>query len=166
MHVIRRLSLSLAIPAMLVLSTATTHAASGPKPQPALIRITHDARLGQILITAQRRTLYHFSLDRNGKIGCTGACLKFWFPLVVAKGTATAAVAPGIGKGIGVITRGAGRWQVTYKGHPLYTFIGDQKAGQTTGQGYKDFGGVWTVATVGATRNQWSNAGSGGYPGY
>jgi hypothetical protein len=33
--------------------------------------------------------------------------------------------------------------QVTYAGHPLYTFVGDKHAGQTTGEGLSDFGAAW-----------------------
>ena len=145
---IRRLAVLVALPATLALIPATpTQAAVRLKP-PILVRVAQNAKLGPILVKANGRTLYHFSRDHNGKIGCTGACLQFWFPLLVAKGTKLTAVAPGIRTGLGVIKRGAGQMQLTYKHHPLYTFIGDQRAGQTTGQGYKDFGGVWMVATV------------------
>jgi hypothetical protein len=64
------------------------------------------------------------------------------------KGTKIATVAPGIRTGIGVINRGAGQIQVTYKHQPLYTFIGDQQAGQTNGQGFKDFAVSSSVADV------------------
>jgi secreted repeat protein with Y-X4-D motif len=38
-----------------------------------------------------------------------------------------------------------GMSQVTYGGHPLYTFVGDKRAGQTTGQGLNNFGAGWYV---------------------
>jgi hypothetical protein len=82
--------------------------------------------------------------------------------LLVAKGTKIATVAPGIRTGIGVINRSAGQIQVTYKRQPLYTFIGDQQAGQTNGQGFKDFGGVWTVATLKASSSRASRSGGNG----
>ena len=168
MQALRRLSLSVALPAtLLLIPAATSQAAPRLKPPPALVKVAHDATLGQILVRANGRTLYHFSRDRNGKIGCTGACTQFWFPVLVAKGTKIATVAPGIRTGIGVINRGAGQRQVTYKHQPLYTFIGDQQAGQTHGQGFKDFGGIWAVATVKASRSPGSSSGgNGGYGRY
>ncbi|AMK33594.1 Putative lipoprotein [Pseudomonas putida] len=41
------------------------------------------------------------------------------------------------------MTRDDGSSQWAYKGKPLYTFIKDKKAGETTGDGMKD---VWHVA--------------------
>jgi len=42
-----------------------------------------------------------------------------------------------------VTKRADGRRQVTYAGHPLYTFIGDRKPGQTAGEGLNNFGATW-----------------------
>ena len=44
---------------------------------------------------------------------------------------------------LGLTTRTDGKRQVTYAGHPLYQFIGDKAAGQTTGEGLTDFGAAW-----------------------
>ena len=38
--------------------------------------------------------------------------------------------------------------QVTYAGHPLYTFVGDKHAGQTTGEGLNNFGAGWYALTA------------------
>ena len=34
---------------------------------------------------------------------------------------------------------------MTYKGHPLYYFVQDTKAGQTKGEGVNGFGAEWYV---------------------
>jgi predicted lipoprotein with Yx(FWY)xxD motif len=148
---------------MLMLSLGATVQAAQSRTSPALVRLVHNARLGQILVRADSgRTLYHFSLDRNGRIGCTGPCLQFWFPLLVTKGTKVAAIAHSLGSGFGVINRGGGQMQVTYRQQPLYTFILDQLAGQTNGQGYKDFGGVWMVPALTAASSSGKSGGNWG----
>jgi hypothetical protein len=43
----------------------------------------------------------------------------------------------------GTATRSDGNLQVAYNGHPLYTYVGDQQAGQSNGQGITAFGGSW-----------------------
>ena len=91
-----------------------------------------------------------------------------WPPLL-ASGTAT------VGNGakaslLGESTRSDGKQQVTYNGHPVYRFSGDQKAGDTNGQGVNVFGGSWYVltatgnrVTATATRGGSSSGGSYGY---
>jgi predicted lipoprotein with Yx(FWY)xxD motif len=44
---------------------------------------------------------------------------------------------------IGTIKRSNSSRQVTYAGHPLYTFVRDVKRGQTKGEGSKLFGAGW-----------------------
>jgi predicted lipoprotein with Yx(FWY)xxD motif len=39
--------------------------------------------------------------------------------------------------------RSDGNPQVTYNGHPLHLFSGDQKPGDTNGEGVNAFGGLW-----------------------
>src|SRR5262249_50834369 len=49
---------------------------------------------------------------------------------------------------LGTSRRADGRTQVTYKGHPLYTFIMDKKRGDTKGEGLTGFGGRWDPVSV------------------
>jgi len=98
-------------------------------------------RLGKILVNSQGRTLYLFKKDSGKKSACTGACAQFWPPL-------RASGKPAAGRGVsalklGTIRRSDGKPQVTYGGHPLYTFQQDTKAGQTNGQGVSAFGASW-----------------------
>ena len=45
-------------------------------------------------------------------------------------------------------TRGDGTTEVTYNGHPLYTYAGDSAPGQTSGQGSDAFGAEWYVLSA------------------
>jgi hypothetical protein len=53
---------------------------------------------------------------------------------------------------VGTIRRSDGTRQVTYNGHPLYTFVKDHKTGDVTGQGVIAFGAAWFA--VSPTGNQ------------
>jgi predicted lipoprotein with Yx(FWY)xxD motif len=98
-------------------------------------------RLGKILVNSQGRTLYLFKKDSRGRSACIGECAKFWPPLR-ASGKPTAGDGISASK-LGTIRRSDGKPQVTYNGHPLYTFLQDTKAGQTNGQGLTAFGASW-----------------------
>jgi len=96
--------------------------------------------LGKILDDSQGRTLYVFQGDAGTKSNCSGACATNWPPLTSAK--------PTVGKGasasmVGTSKRSDGKTQVTYNGHPLYTFTGDSGPGDTSGQGVNAFGALW-----------------------
>jgi predicted lipoprotein with Yx(FWY)xxD motif len=106
--------------------------------------------LGKFLVDSKGRTLYLFMKDSGTKSTCTGACAAAWPPL-------RAHGKPTVGSGanasmVGTSTRSDGAPQVTYNGHPLYTFTGDQNPGDTTGQGVNAFGARWYV--VSPTGNQ------------
>jgi Secreted repeat of unknown function len=60
----------------------------------------------------------------------------------LANGKTTAGAGLSASK-LGTITRSGGQHQVTYNGHPLYTFVKDTKPGDTTGQGVVAFGAGW-----------------------
>jgi predicted lipoprotein with Yx(FWY)xxD motif len=108
-----------------------------------VVRVMKNAKLGkQILVNKHGRTLYHLSGERPGKFICTDkTCLSFWHPLVVAHG-----VKPMGATGLATTRRPDGRTQVTFKGGPLYTFVGDKKVGDVKGEGIKDVG-VWHAAS-------------------
>ncbi len=103
--------------------------------------------LGTIVVSSSGRSLYAFAEDTPTTSRCTDACTQTWGPLS-ANGN------PRYGSGIeigiegtllGTITRSNGSRQVSYSGHPLYTYSGDTGAGQTNGQG---FGGAWHVVSA------------------
>jgi predicted lipoprotein with Yx(FWY)xxD motif len=135
------------IPLTALSVTAAAIASSGTHGKPAaasVARSTVEVRstsLGRILVNSQGHTLYLFKKDSRGKSACTGECAQFWPPLR-ASGAPTAGSGVSASK-LGTIRRSDGKPQVTYKGHPLYTFRQDTKAGQTRGQGLTAFGASW-----------------------
>jgi hypothetical protein len=54
---------------------------------------------------------------------------------------------------------------VTYNGHPLYLYAGDQNPGDTNGQELTAFGGGWFALSPAGNQasGQGSNSGGGGY---
>jgi len=93
------------------------------------------------LTGASGRALYLWVADKGSKSVCNGACASVW-PPVIAKGTPSAG-GGAMSADLGTTTRSDGTKQVTYKGHPLYYYITDKHAGQTTGQGSNSFGAKW-----------------------
>jgi predicted lipoprotein with Yx(FWY)xxD motif len=92
---------------------------------------------------------------------CDTACLQYW-PAFTTRATPRA----GTGVKQSLLHRAKqhdGSWQVTYAGHPLYTFVGDKRAGQTTGEGLTNFGAGWYVlAATGKKVEESSSSSSSG----
>ena len=104
---------------------------------------------GAFLTNSSGDALYLWVKDGKNMSACSGACAGAW-PPVTATGTVTAGSGVTAGD-LGTMTRSDGTKQVTYDGHPLYTFSGDSAAGQTNGQGSDGFGAKWwLVAPTGA----------------
>jgi predicted lipoprotein with Yx(FWY)xxD motif len=106
---------------------------------------TRGSSLGQILVDATGKTLYIFEADRGTQSACSAACAQVWPPLT----TAGAPNASGSAKSslIGTTPRTDGRTQVTYAGHPVYTYVNDANPGDTNGEGSNDFGAGWDALT-------------------
>lgn len=144
-------------------SSAAT-AAAPPKTSsgtPATVGVAKTS-LGSVLVDTTGRTLYLFRGDVGTKSACTGACAAAWPPLH-AHGK------PTVGGGaraslISTAKRSDGTEQVTYNGHPLYLFVMDRKAGQTTGQGSTAFGAPWYVLSPAGDQitNRLSSTSGGG----
>jgi predicted lipoprotein with Yx(FWY)xxD motif len=122
--------------------------------------------LGDVLVDRQGHTLYLFERDSGTTSACTGACAVNWPPLRVRG-------APLVGSGVkrsnvGTTARADGIRQLTYNGHPLYTFVNDKKPGDTNGESINAFGGSWfAVSPAGAKVAPRSQPqGGGGYGGY
>jgi predicted lipoprotein with Yx(FWY)xxD motif len=110
---------------------------------------THSGPHGTYLTDAAGHTLYMFGKDTDGKSHCTGGCASEWPPLTTSGGPkATGSAQSSM---VGVAPRPGGGSQVTYAGHPLYTFAGDSGAGDMSGVGLNDFGGLWSAVAPDGT---------------
>ena len=142
-------------------SSAPPKAASG---QAATVGVQNSS-LGKILDNSKGDTLYLFKKDTSTKSTCTGACASAWPPLRVS-GNSVVGTGANASK-LGTTPRSDGKAQVTYNGHPLYTFTGDQSPGKTSGQGVNAFGARWYVVSpagnqVTAKASSSSSGGGGG----
>jgi predicted lipoprotein with Yx(FWY)xxD motif len=95
-----------------------------------------DTSMGKVLTDSKGMTLYTFDRDTAGKSNCNGQCAQNWPPLMAAAGAQSSGDWT-------VVTRDDGSKMWAYKGKPLYTWVKDSKAGDTTGEGVNN---VWRVA--------------------
>jgi predicted lipoprotein with Yx(FWY)xxD motif len=104
---------------------------------------TAKGSTGTMLVDSKGRALYLWVGDTGKKSVCNGECAQDWPPLTI-KGKPTAG---GGAKSslLGTTKRSDGTLEVTYAGHPLYRFAGDNSAGQSNGQGSDAFGAKWWV---------------------
>jgi predicted lipoprotein with Yx(FWY)xxD motif len=92
-----------------------------------------------VLTNSSGRTLYWFAPDTPSKSVCYGTCAAYWPPVI-----GNPAAGPGVTLSkIATIARTDGTIQVTYAGHPLYTYIGDTAPGQANGNDINLNGGFW-----------------------
>jgi len=102
----------------------------------------HKTSLGKVLATSKGMTLYLYTPDGKNKSVCKGGCASTWPPLMT-KGKPVAGM--GVKQSLLATAKRGSKLQVTYKGHPLYTYVGDAKPGQATGEGSEGF---WFVVTA------------------
>ncbi len=104
----------------------------------ATVQLRHTS-LGNILVSSSGRTLYEFTRDHAHKSSCAAirGCSPVW-PSLKASSRPTA----GSGVKASLLSTTSGN-QVTYAGHPLYTYSGDRGPGKTSYVGAKEFGGTW-----------------------
>ena len=126
---------------------------------------TGQTDVGTVLVDQNGKTLYAFAADAKDHSNCSGSCATYWPPVTVAKGTPTAS--KDVTATLGTTARSDGSMQLTVDGWPMYTYAGDAKAGDATGQGKNLSGGLWWVVD---SSGQWvkkaastSSGGKGGY---
>ena len=145
-----------------------TPAGSPPSARAAgTVDVATSNSLGPILVDSGGRTLYLFKADSGTTSACQGACAAAWPPL---RTTGTPNAGTGANAGLVATTaRSDGGPEVTYNGHPLYLYAGDQKPGDVNGQGLTAFGGQWLVVSPAGNEVASGSpqaSGSGGGNGY
>ena len=126
---------------------------------------TGQTDVGTVLVDGTGKTLYAFAADSKDHSNCSGSCAQYWPPVTVAKGSPTAA--KDVSATLGTTTRSDGSMQLTVNGWPMYTYAGDAKAGDATGQGKNLSGGLWWVVDPsGAWVKKDASTSSGGRGGY
>jgi predicted lipoprotein with Yx(FWY)xxD motif len=117
----------------------------------ASVQLRHTS-LGSILVSSSGGTLYEFTRDHGDHDSCAAVkgCSQVW-PALRASGKPTAGV--GVRASLlSTISIAGGAKQITYAGHPLYTYSGGYGAGETSYVGAKQFGGTWyALSASGAT---------------
>ncbi len=126
---------------------SSSTASTTEKPTPgaesgaAVLTVASAPKVGPILVDAKGFTVYDFHKDKGTASSCYGGCAAVW-PPVLSEG------APQSGEGamaskLGTTKRKDGTVQVTYAGHPLYTYEADKKPGEANGNDFSSFGAEW-----------------------
>jgi len=122
---------------------------SGPVTPKPFIDIGSGPTSG-VLVLASGQALYFNDQDVATAIACVGACAEVWHPLT-RPSSLPLTLGPAVIGVMSTVQRPDGTTQVTYNGHPLYTFTVDS-AGHLTGDGTLDsFAGKafsWHAATA------------------
>ena len=111
---------------------------------------TRVKRMGEVIENEDGFVLYRFDDDTNdpAKSNCAGDCARVWPPALTTDGKPRLrGVDPAL---VGTVTRGDGTKQLTVKGWPLYSYVGDPKPGTWKGQ---NVAGKWFVIKPDGTKN-------------
>lgn len=135
----------------------TTSSGSSPaqQAQPSAGLSTAASSLGTIVVDTAGRSVYMYDADKQGATSsaCTGGCASAWPAVPAGK------VAAGVTGKVGSITGIDGKAQATLDGWPLYYYVKDSAAGDTTGQGV---GGIWWVLSPTGAKITGTGGGTGG----
>jgi predicted lipoprotein with Yx(FWY)xxD motif len=134
----------------------TTGGSSAPSASNASVTVSaaNVPGVGTVLVNGDGRTLYVLASEKGGNVNCTatGGCTKVWPAVVLPSGMSKGIAGSGVQASLlGTVTSPAGDVRVTYGGWPLYTFIGDTKAGLATGQDLTDSYGLWWALSPSGT---------------
>jgi len=136
---------AVSVAALAVLGVAEVHAGGAPAVANGAAVTLKTATVGgvTVLTNATGRTLYWFAPDTPATSRCTGSCALYWPPV-----TGDPKAGPGVTGKLSTIKRPTGGLEVTYNGHPLYTYVGDTAPGQAKGNNLDLNGGLWSEVQV------------------
>jgi predicted lipoprotein with Yx(FWY)xxD motif len=122
-------------------TAASTTGSTTPGGSVAVLTVASAPEVGPVLVDSKGFTVYDFHKDKGTASSCYGGCAEVW-PPVLSEG------APQTGEGanaskLGTTKRKDGTTQVTYAGHPLYTYVADKKPGEANGNDFSSFGAQW-----------------------
>jgi predicted lipoprotein with Yx(FWY)xxD motif len=118
---------------------------SAPPTTDASLTLTlQKSPVGPILATGGGATLYDFVPDTPTRSACLNDGCVFQWPPLIKSGPIR------LGSGldpslVGTLRRPDGSTQISYGGHPLYTYNLDVSPGLVTGQAIDQDGGLWYV---------------------
>ena len=120
---------------------ATKPASADPEATGAVVSAATTPKLGKVIVDSKGFTLYDFHKDKGTTSSCYGGCAQVWPPLLTEG-------APKAGEGamaskLGTTKRKDGTTQVTYAGHPLYTYAEGHETGRSNGNDFTSFGAQW-----------------------
>jgi predicted lipoprotein with Yx(FWY)xxD motif len=115
-----------------------------PTTDPSLTLTVQRSPVGPILATGGGATLYDFAPDTPAHSACLSDGCTFQWPPLLAQGPVR------VGRGVdpslvGMLHRPGGSTQLSYGGHPLYTYVNDGTPGVVLGQAIDQNGGLWYV---------------------
>ena len=114
-----------------------------------------SAKHGLHLADSNGRALYVLAQDPQGTTSCYDACTRVWPPFLTSGGVPTAASSAVKQPLLSTIARRDGEIQVTYDGHALYYYLGDDGRGQTNGHHIQyTWGEWWLMSPEGLTSHQ------------
>jgi predicted lipoprotein with Yx(FWY)xxD motif len=122
-------------------TTAAAKSPPGAESGVAVLTVASASKIGPVLVDAKGFTVYDFHKDKGTTSSCYGGCAGVW-PPVLTEGAPTAGEGASAGK-LGTTKRKDGNTQVTYAGHPLYTYVADKKPGEANGNDFSSFGAQW-----------------------
>jgi predicted lipoprotein with Yx(FWY)xxD motif len=126
-------------------TTSTTQADADEEPEledGEIMLAVGSTDLGDVVVDPDGMTVYMFQPDTVEESMCADECAQAWPPLLFLNDSMTGAgLDPAL---FGAAELPDGTQQVTYNGHRLYRYAGDEAPGDTTGHGVAD---VWFALT-------------------